>query len=292
VKTEHGYYRLKEMRSREELQKYYSGKYYQESKGSYQPSYPEEEKRYFFNKIEQKFTVATGLIKKPGRDKPHFLDVGCGEGWALKYFKNKAWEVLGLDYSMFGCKSQNPDCAENVQVGEIEEKLATLKGKGECFDVVLLDNVLEHVLDPLALLELCRAVVSERGVLIVEVPNDFSVLQRHVYEKKYIDRPFWIAKPDHVSYFDKDGLVSLGNAAGWDCKSLMGDFPIDMNLFNAGTNYVKNPAVGKDCHRARIEIENLMHDISLEKVVALYTILAEMGIGRELVAFFQRKGAV
>ncbi|MCL4442406.1 MAG: class I SAM-dependent methyltransferase, partial [Firmicutes bacterium] len=127
----------------------------------------------------------------------------------LKYFNNKGWAVTGLDYSEFGCKSQNPDFIRYVKVGEIVELIESLTDKQQEFHVIWLDNVLEHVLAPLLLLDRCTALLRDNGVLVIEVPNDFSVLQQYLFEKQYISEPFWIAVPDHISYFNSEGLTAI-----------------------------------------------------------------------------------
>ncbi|MEK7097420.1 MAG: class I SAM-dependent methyltransferase, partial [Patescibacteria group bacterium] len=96
---------------------------------------------------------------------------------------------------------------------------------------------------------------------------------------------FWVT-PDHLSYFNKEGLINLVKAAGWKNKFVMGDNPIDFNLLNENTNYAKDKSKGKSCHKARIEIDNLMDSISVEKAVDYYRALGQLGLGREIVALF------
>ncbi len=121
------------------------------------------------------------------------------------------------------------------------------------------------------------------------MPNDFSVIQKYLYDKEYISEPFWIKKPDHISYFNKDGLIAICNEVGYEFKYIISDYPIDLNLFNENTNYIKDSSKGKSCHHTRIVAENLIHSISMEKSIELYEILAQLGIGRQIIAFFQKK---
>lgn len=287
-KSEYGYFELVEKPTPDALKAYYAEKYYQDAEGSYEVSYSDAEKSYFRNKISQKLLAASRYVSLPTDRPPRFLDVGAGEGWALAFFQESGWECVGLDYSSFGCASQNPAVLERLVAGDIYEGLRGLVAAGQRFDLILLDNVLEHVLDPAGLLFELKGLLELQGGLIVEVPNDFSVLQEHLLEKGHIDSRFWVVSPDHISYFSPDSLSALARSVGWQPQMVMTDFPIDFSLVNPLTNYVRDRKAGKPCHATRVEMENLMHAISPEKTVALYQALADMGLGRALTAIFSR----
>lgn len=284
-----GFYEVVAKPTQEELQKYYAEKYYQEplNSTSYSKQYSKEELTYIRNKLEQKYILASDYLPRTGQ-KFGFLDVGAGEGWALAYFIEKDFVVSGLDYSDYGCKTHNPVCLDKMITGDIYINLDKLIEKTKTFDLILLDNVLEHVLDPLALLVKLRNLLNQRGVLIIEVPNDFSIAHHHLLENSYISRPFWIMMPDHLSYFNRDGLISICHKAGWTMRDMIGDFPIDFSLFNRNTNYVDKKETGKSCHAMRIVIENLLHSISPDKTNSLYRALCDLGLGRQLIGFFQK----
>lgn len=282
-KNEFGFYNLKSKPTAEELQQYYTEKYYQQAKDNYEQDYSDEEVLYFKNKIEQKAFVAERIIKTKGEKS--IIDIGCGEGWTLDYFVKKGWKVKGVDYSIYGCNKFNPHCNDLLIVGDIYGSLKLLLDNKEKFSVVWIDNVLEHVLDPLELLTFCKDLVDENGVIIVEVPNDYSILQNFLLENELVSKPYWIAIPDHISYFNKEGLLNLAKAVGLQSAFYMSDFPIDINLLNPYTNYQKDKNKGKACYQAKIAFENLIHSISVEKTVEFYRSMLEIGLGRQLVAF-------
>jgi 2-polyprenyl-3-methyl-5-hydroxy-6-metoxy-1,4-benzoquinol methylase len=284
IKNKFGYYELKNKPSAAELKSYYSEKYYQENSATYDKHYSDDEIKYFINKIEQKYYVIKDKFR--GIKKPEFLDIGCGEGFALNYFKEKGWKITGLDYTSFGCDTHNPDVSENIIIGDIFESLESLKLSEKKFDLIWLDNVLEHVPEPGQLLKLCFETGKDNSALLIEVPNDFSELQYLALKKGFIDEKFWVVTPDHISYFNKDGLINLCSSAGWKNFRTIGDFPIEINLLNNNTNYIKDKAKGKSSHFQRVEFENLLHDISIEKTNRLFEALADLGLGRALIGIF------
>jgi 2-polyprenyl-3-methyl-5-hydroxy-6-metoxy-1,4-benzoquinol methylase len=283
-----GFYQVLDKPDARALSEYYEKKYYQQGQGHYGAAYSPEERRYYLDKVELKALALEALTARPSTAEAplSLLDVGCGEGFTLEHFRQKSWSLLGLDYSDHGCAAHNPACLPFVQKGDLYSNLAALIAGERRFDVIWLDNVLEHVLDPLALLRSLRGLTKPGGVLVIEVPNDFSELQLQALDSGRVSRPFWVALPDHLSYFNKAGLVALCADAGWSQRRVLADYWIDFNLFNERTNYVEDRSAGKLCHQARIAAETLMMGISPEKTNALYEALADLGLGRQIVGFF------
>ena len=285
--TEFGYFELVDKPSEAELADYYAKKYYQQSIRTHRPSYSPEERQYRSNKIEQKLNALTAFRETPLPPRPSFLDIGAGEGFAMDFFQRQGWDVIGVDYSAHGCQSHHPHLLGALIVGEIERSIEDLSAAGRTFDAILLDNVLEHVPDPARLVARIAPLLSPDAILMIEVPNDFSVFQTYLLEKGKIDHPFWVVTPDHISYFDRQGLINLMASEGYSNVKILGDFPIDLFLFNENTNYVSKKDVGKSCHSARIEIENLLHALPSDRTQRFYEAMAEIGIGRQLIGFFR-----
>ena len=289
-RNELGYYEITHKPTPDELRDYYAQRYYQENRSSYQPDYSQAEREHIEGKLRLRHWVLAQLLSpaEPPAAARTFLDVGCGEGWALDYFQRQGWDVLGLDFSSFSLEQFHPGLRGCLRAGDLYDGLQDLVAEGRQFDVLWLDNVLEHVLDPAELLRRCRALTRPGGVLLIDVPNDFSPLQQHLLTAGHIDRPFWVALPDHLSYFGAEGLRNLAAATGWRTARLLGDQPIDLNLFNPATNYVMDRTAGKAAHQSRLEQDNfLLRTAPLPAVAAYYEALANVGLGRSLVAFLQ-----
>ncbi len=286
-KNEFGYYVLKEQMPEAEKNEYYSKVYFQNS-DVYTKQYTDQEIEYFNIKLEEKHIVINELQDNNKKENPEkFLDIGCGEGFALKYFSENGYKVTGIDYSSFGCEQHNPDMCEKILYGDITEKLNELINKQIKFNIINLDNVLEHLAEPAVTLEKCRQISYADTILCIKVPNDFSIVQQYLYDNNYVDNSFWVAIPDHVSYFNKDGLKRLAESTGWNCLKILGDTPIDFNLLNDNVNYIKNKSVGKSCYKAKVAIESLLHSISPEETLKLYEIMGNMGVGREIYGYLK-----
>jgi hypothetical protein len=105
-------------------------------------------------------------------------------------------------------------------------------------------------------------------------------------DKGQVDSEYWIALPDHLSYFNKEGLSNIAADANWRLLDLIADYPIDFALLNENTNYIRDKGKGKSIHFQRVMIENLFYSTSIELTVNYYRSLASLGFGRQIIAFF------
>jgi 2-polyprenyl-3-methyl-5-hydroxy-6-metoxy-1,4-benzoquinol methylase len=280
------FWQLRDIPDAETLKSYYAKRYYQQNNGNYRVQYSQEELDWLKTKLSQKLAAATNLR---GGLSGTFLDVGCGEGFAMAFFQKKGWTVAGIDYSDSGLQSMNPDMLPYLKTGDVFELLEETAATENKFDLVWLSNVLEHVNDPIELLNAIRKLVSENGVLVVTVPNDGTELQEFLFEKNYIKEHFWIAVPDHISYFNVASLRAITEACGWKCSRIIADFPIDWFLMHSGSNYVAERSLGPKAHRARIDLDLMMGAYPADQVNAFYESMANLGMGRDITAYLQPK---
>ena len=136
-----GFKKIKNKPLKSELKEYYEKKYFSQGK-NYLTKYSKDELEYIKNKVNQKFILLKTHLKQ---GKKNFLELGSGEGWVLKKFNDNGYKVTGIDYSDLGCKNHNPDLLDLIILGDLEEEILKIKTK---FDIIWIENVLEHVLDP------------------------------------------------------------------------------------------------------------------------------------------------
>jgi hypothetical protein len=119
-------------------------------------------------------------------------------------------------------------------------------------------------------------------LLIIIAPNDFSRLQELLIEKKKISRKFWLAYPDHLSYFNRESMGNFLSAQEFELKAVVAENPVDLNLLNDNSNYIEDPEKGKATHMFRVLADNFLADNDTDKLLQIYEILGSMGIGRDL----------
>jgi len=140
----------------------------------------------------------------PDRRTP-ILDVGCSTGALLAAFKDAGFaDVEGLDPA--------PACAafalEAYGVPVRTGSAADIPEFGTVYGVVLLSAVLEHLLDPRAVLYDVRLALQDGGCLFVEVPDveAFAAGATVPYQEFSIE---------HINFFSLESLTSLLGMAGF-----------------------------------------------------------------------------
>jgi len=288
INTKFGYFEVIPKPTEEELKAYYQEKYYQDAHGNYEKNYEGSEKSYFYNKVYQKNYIIHKLCNR--KNDKSILDIGCGEGFTLNYYKQKGWNVTGIDFSSFGIKANNPQLLPYFKQGNIFEEINKLIENNKEFNVVWLDNVLEHVIDPQKLIQQCYFLTKRGGVFVVEVPNDYSDFQKALLNSKVINKKYWEAYPDHLSYFSYSSLQNLCESIGWKTGKIISDFPIEWFLSNEKSNYINNK-VGKEAHKSRVFIENFLHnnqEQNMDNLIDFYESMAKIGQGRQIIGFFKK----
>lgn len=118
--------------------------------------------------------------------KGKLLDVGAGIGQFLHYAK-KYFEVDGIEVSKSGIQIAKDKYKMDIMEGAIED----VDFDGKKFDVITVWHVLEHVPNPEELINICKNLLVEDGLIFIAVPNDvvsFKVLPKTILKKLGVKR--------------------------------------------------------------------------------------------------------
>ncbi len=136
--------------------------------------------------------------------KGRVLNVGCAYGFTLERFPD-SFEKFGIDVSAHAinvAKRRLPDA--NFKIGGAEDKFPY---KDNYFDVVLANDLLEHLENPKTALESIHKVLKIGGVLYITTPN-LNAVRRKIFS--YADK-----KEHHISMFTHKELMNLLNSLGF-----------------------------------------------------------------------------
>lgn len=213
-----------------------------------------------------------------GPSRRRLLDIGSGPGFFLKTAKNRGWNVMGIEPSRQAAAHAR-GLGLDVAEGFFGADTAASLGR---FDAIHLNNVLEHVPDPIAILLAAREILEPGGILCAGVPNDFSALQIAAAATQGTGE-WWIAPPHHLNYFDFATLANLLERLEFEIAEKTTSFPMEAFLL-MGDNYTVDPVLGRASHNKRKKFDLSLEAAGLKETRrAFYRALADTGIGREAV---------
>ena len=125
------------------------------------------------------------------------LDIGCGFGESLDYHQHRGCDVYGVELD------------ENVSYLKDKYKLEigpfdSTRYERDYFDYITMDQVLEHIQNPVHFLADVMKVLKPGGFIIISTPN-VKGWGRYVFRKKWIH---WHV-PYHCQFFTKKSLGIL-----------------------------------------------------------------------------------
>jgi 2-polyprenyl-3-methyl-5-hydroxy-6-metoxy-1,4-benzoquinol methylase len=157
--------------------------------------------------------VLRGLGAISGR----LLDVGCGEGsWAPRLREAGARELVALDPSAEAIATAR-ERYDAAVVGTIEG--ATLQELGgERFDVLIVADVLEHLVDPWQALRTLRAWAAPDALLAVSVPNMrfYRLVGNLVTRGEFEYERYGVRDWTHLRWFTRRSLARMLQASDWE----------------------------------------------------------------------------
>lgn len=190
-----GFVYLSPRMTEEELDKFYKNQYRTLYHGQEAPTDAD------LNTQQQRADHLLSFARENQLKISRHLDIGSSAGILLKTFRE------GFDCAVVGVEPGDGYRMHNEnQQLTIYPSLDALREKGEDkFDLISMSHVLEHIPDPTSFLsELCD-LLTEDGVVLVEVPNLFGHTSFEI---------------SHLTSFSKHTLGEIFNQSGYDTIQL------------------------------------------------------------------------
>jgi SAM-dependent methyltransferase len=255
----------------EQLRKFYEDEFYQSERPDYFERM-EADREWWMLRYHHYYELLEANV--PGR---RLLDIGSGPGYFLEAGCERGWRVMGFEPSRAAA-----DYARARGSAVINDFFSGPKAlEHGPFDAISMSMVLEHVRDPVGMIEEVRRLLVPGGLLFVASPNDFNPLQMLLWKKMGF-QPWWVNPKHHLNYFDTISAKSFLAARRFQVLHLETSYPLE-NFLLAGRNYVGNPSLGRECHNERKKFESALFRHDKEQIKALGACWAAQGIGREFI---------
>jgi SAM-dependent methyltransferase len=144
--------------------------------------------------------ICERLVRSTRHPRPRVLDVGCGNGFLLERFKDRGWEVAGVDLSSWA-----EQAAQRVGFRLYQGTIETAPLPARYFDVVTSTSTLEHIPNLVPHLQALLRVLRPGGqAYFAGMPNYGSLSVRMDVSGFHHNRP-----PRHANWFTPRTLTRL-----------------------------------------------------------------------------------
>jgi 2-polyprenyl-3-methyl-5-hydroxy-6-metoxy-1,4-benzoquinol methylase len=171
----------------------------------------------------------TANIYLSNRKAGSLLDVGCGNGTFLNRMRSLGWNVQGVEVDHKAARIAEKVFSVPVFVGTLEEA----RRPAASIDAITMNHVIEHVHDPIALLQECHRILKPGAHVTVVTPNVRSL--GHAWFGRD-----WrgLEPPRHLYLFSQSTLQNSAREAGFR-KVETWTTPANAEVLAAGSLLIK-----------------------------------------------------
>ena len=155
------------------------------------------------------------------------LDIGCGDGATLEWIKasKRCEKTYGIEISESSYLKAKKILDETLNINIEKEKNFFMEKK---FDLILVLDVIEHLIDPWKFLNLIKSRLNEGGSIIISVPNirHYSILKDLIFFGNWEYSQSGILDRTHLRFFTKKTLKKIFEKEKLNIEMLK-KYPID-----------------------------------------------------------------
>lgn len=162
------------------------------------------------------------MLRRVPMNAKRVLELGCAEGaFAATVKQRTGGEVWGIEFN-----SQVAERAraviDRVLVGDADEQIAEIPDR--YFDVIICNDVLEHLVDPLKTLRHLRPKLRSEGVVVASIPNIryAPALSKVLFRKDFPKDDEGIFDRTHLHFFTRKSIVRMFENAGYTLSRIEG----------------------------------------------------------------------
>jgi SAM-dependent methyltransferase len=142
-------------------------------------------------------------------NKGSILDIGCGNGFFLEEARSQGYrEVRGVEPSRSAIESARPDIQDGIVCSMMQRGLFPEAH----FDAVCLFQVLDHMFDPLGILEVCFDILMPGGLVLCVNHNIEAFSARLMKDRSPI------IDIEHTYLYSPTTMAALFSRAGFQIK--------------------------------------------------------------------------
>ncbi len=143
------------------------------------------------------------------------LDLGVADGSVARVLQRMGCRVWGVDNDPVAAKAAEAYC-EEVTIADLNTFDLVDHFGGRRFNVILMLDVLEHLTDPVSLLQRVAPVLDDGGWGVISLPNvAHASVRLALLEGRFTYTDVGLLDRTHLRFFDRTGVAQLFRNAGW-----------------------------------------------------------------------------
>lgn len=172
----------------------------------------ETEKLYTRQRVEKEqlqirdYSKSRATLNALNPDRGVLLEIGSGFGYLIAAFKSDGWTVVGIDPDGHACEHARDMNHVDARTGT----LASVAIDSHSVDVVVMNHVIEHVPDPIALLKDISRILKPGGRLVMETPCYDTLMFKLLGRRERS-----LSCNGHIYFYTADSLKRAYESAGF-----------------------------------------------------------------------------
>lgn len=172
----------------------------------------EKAQRRSFKRHRYFLKIVRGLLRKNPAE-INLLDVGCSSGAFLLSARTLGYSVAGVEPAQRAAETAR-SFGLTIHSGVLQETALPLASQ----DVITLFEVIEHLKDPISLLQTCHGILKPSGLMCIGTGNtDSWTVQRLKNRWEYFDIE---QHGGHISFFNPYSMKALASQTGFEIITL------------------------------------------------------------------------
>jgi len=164
----------------------------------------------FIDNIVKKISKYILLGNIPWRKDGKLLDIGCGNGGFLIWYRAHGWNVYGVEIN-----KEAANICRQKGINVFNGELMDAHFKNDTFDVVTIIQVLEHLCSPSQVIKEIYRILKKDGLLLIGIPN-FGSYDRKIFNADWLP----LEVPRHLYHFEPVKLRNLLERYGFKIQEL------------------------------------------------------------------------
>lgn len=177
----------------------------------------------------------------------NILDIGCATGYNGEYlFKEKNCFLTGVDINpahITSCKQRN--CYKDLKLINLNMLKSELDDYVNSFDYILMLDVIEHLYNPVSVINKLKKLLAEKGRMIFSIPNiSHASIKISLMQNKFRYTDLGLLDTTHIRFFTLETIIDLFNKTNMQINNIDFVFKpfctnIDKDVCLKGQKYLK-----------------------------------------------------